>query len=247
MFYFRITYRLVLLVLWAVIMGCIAFVPCVLFRKWKSVGKVARVGQIWFLGMTKILGLKIDLQGNHDTAAGLIVSNHLSYYDILVLGATFPLRFTPKSEIASWPILGWFFHLGRPIWVKRNSPHSSRKTLKEIVNTLKHDVSLCIFPEGTTSDGKNGLIDFKSTPFEAAVGANCPAVPVLIHYEEKGDPVCWYGDITLTPHLWKVFAMKEVKAELHILNHIYPDGDGRKELTARVHKQMDDEYRKLYS
>jgi len=209
--------------------------------------RLANAAKIWSRGLSKILNIKIKVHGNIDNVNGLIVSNHLSYIDILVTGTVFPLRFTPKSDIADWPFLGWFIRCSKPIWIDRKSRHSSQKALNEFINTLRSNINLIIFPEGTTTDGKNGLLPFKSTTFEAAVKGNLPVYPILIHYKEDTDNlISWHDDTSLLEHVSKVFGMKKIKTEVHILDPIFPLSKKRKAFSSEVHKIMNAEYRKRY-
>ncbi len=248
--FFRRLYRTSLLLLWFVTMFFYALAVRFICGKggYAATKRLTNAARVWGSGLSKILNIKIKVYGNTDKVHGLIVSNHLSYVDILVTATVFPLRFTPNSDIANWPFLGWFIRCSKPIWIDRKSKQSSKKTLQEFINTLRNNINLIIFPEGTTTDGKNGLLPFKSTTFEAAVKGNLPVYPILIHYKEDLDHlVSWYGDVTLLSHLWKVFGMKEIEAEVHILNPIPPSSKCRKDYSAEVHKIMNAEYRKRYS
>ena len=221
-----------------------------LFHKRSSTNttrRLTKAAKVWGTGLSKILNIKIKVHGDPNAVKGLIVSNHLSYVDILTTATVFPLRFTPKAEIANWPFLGWFIRISKPIWVNRASRQTAKKTLSEFVYTLKNDMNLIIFPEGTTTDGKDGLLPFKSTTFKAAVRAECPVTPILIHYREnEKNLICWYGDLALLTHLWKVFGMKRIDAEVHILETVSHVSTDRKVFAARIHKIMETEYKRLY-
>jgi lyso-ornithine lipid O-acyltransferase len=250
MAYFRCLYRFILLILWFFVMLFYALIVRFLGGQggYTAIRRLTKAAKIWSKGLSKILNIKIKVYGKSVNVKGLIISNHLSYIDILVAGTIFPLRFTPKSDIANWPFLGWFIRCSKPIWVDRTSKRSSQKTLNEFINTLQHNINLLIFPEGTTTDGKEGLLPFKSTTFEAAVKGNLSVYPILIHYKEDANNlISWYDDTTLFDHVWKVFGMKQIEAEVHILNTIAPPSTDRKTFSSEVHKVMDTEYRKRYS
>ena len=247
--YFRRIYRVILLLLWFIIMYFVALFVRFLGGKggYTATRRLSKTAKIWGRGICKILNIKIKVNGNINNVRGLIVSNHLSYIDILATATVFPLRFTPKSDIAHWPFLGWFIRCSKPIWIDRQSRQSSQKTLNEFIGTLQNNINLLIFPEGTTTDGKNGLLPFKSTTFEAASKSNLPVYPILLHYtEDRNNILCWYGDATLLGHLWKVFGMKQVDAKINLLDTMYPTSNDRKKISSEVHKIMDTEYRKLY-
>lgn len=244
MTFFRRLYRISALFLWFSLTGAIALFLC--FGGWKAVKRITRITRLWGKGITHILNLHIHIKGEiQNVHGGLIVSNHLSYLDIIVYSAVFSIRFSPKSDIAHWPFLGWFIFLSRPIWVDRISKQTSEKTLKNFTETMKREILLIVFPEGTSTDGENGICPFKSTPFEAAVSENFPVFPVLIRYNEYQNTVCWFGKMTLLPHLWRILGLPSIDAKLHILPPVYPEGKTRKELAEYVHSLMDYEYRKI--
>ena len=221
---------------------------CWVLPKWKSVKALTAVSQIWAYGAGRIFGLKIKIYGSRRSVHGLVVSNHMSYVDILLLGSIFPLRFAPKSDVAKWPILGWILGSSRPIWVDRSSKYASLNTMKEFSETVKNGINLIAFPEGTTSDGKGELFPFKSTPFEAAIHGNVPICPVLIVYEQ--DNISWARDdnTPLIIHVWKVLQMFQIKAELHILKPVMPPAGGRrKELCKDVYNIMNERYIEIIS
>ena len=248
--YLRRIYRIIMIILWLFVMYFYALAVRFLGGKsgYVAVKRLSKAAKVWGYGLSKILNIEISIHGNVDNVNGLIVSNHLSYIDILVTATVFPLRFTPNTEIANWSFLGWFLKCSRPIWIDRKSRQSSRKTLNEFINTLKNDINLIIFPEGTTTDGKSDLLPFKSTTFEAAVKGNLPVYPILIHYkEEAGTSICWYGDTTLTSHTWKCFGLKKIETEIHILEPVFPLSKNRKIFSKEVHEIMNTEYQKLCS
>jgi 1-acyl-sn-glycerol-3-phosphate acyltransferase len=212
---------------------------------WGGIKRVSYIARIWGSGIARIIGLDVRIHGDPNRVhGGIIISNHQSYLDIIVHASVFPIRFAPKAEIATWPFLGWFLALSRPIWVRRESKQSSFRTLEEYRETLEHDINLIIYPEGTTSDGKR-LLPFKSTPFEAVSSGKFNIWPILVRYhEEPGRPtLCWYGDMTLLPHCWEILGRKSIRADLHILDPLSPPpGLRRKELAVLAHSRMEEEF-----
>ncbi len=249
MAHFRRLYRIILILFWFFIMTFYALFIRFCCGKGgiEATKRLSKAARVWGAGLTRILNIQVKLYGNTNNVKGLIVSNHLSYMDILVTASTFPLRFTPKAEISKWPFLGWFIGISDPIWIDRNSRQSSKKTLNEFIETLKNEINLIIFPEGTTTDSKVELLPFKSTTFEAAAKGQLPIYPILLHYKEDDDHIIsWFGDATLLPHVWKVIGMKKIEAEVHILDPIISHGKNRKEFSHAAHEAMNSEYKKLY-
>jgi len=223
-------------------------IPYQFTGKWNSIKKISRCTQLWSKGMARIINLRVKVSGDIPAEMGaLVVSNHMSYLDIIMHGSIMPLRHAPKSDIAKWPVLGWYIGLSRPIWIDRTSKQSSESTMRDYAETMKRGMHLIVYPEGTTTDGKSGVLPFKSAPFEAAVSADAPILPVITRYRQaSGEPtVCWYGDMKLLPHAWQVLKLSSIEAELRFLQPIFPEGRSRKELAEFVHGVITKEYKSL--
>ncbi len=246
MAFFRRIYRMIAIVLWLMLLALLS-VPD-RFRGWKGRKKIGRFTQLWLGGVARIINLRVHIHGNaRGTESGLVVSNHLSYVDIIAHGVVFPLRFTSSTEVAKWPFIGWIIGLNHPVLVDRTSPSSSKKARRDFAKTINKGLYLIVYPEGTSTDGKNGILPFKSTSFEAATDGGMPVIPVLTRYREVPGraTVCWYGDMTFLPHVWGVLGHSSMDVELYFLPPIYPEGRNRKELAAYVHGIMDREYRQI--
>ena len=245
---FRRIYRLFAILLWMILVALLSM-PHRLKGGWKSIKDISNFTHLWNKGLAKIINLRVKVSGHIPSApGGVVVSNHLSYIDIVTHGSVLPLRYSPKSDIKRWPVLGWYLGLSRPIWTNRISKKASKKTLRDFAKTVNKGMYLIVYPEGTSTDGNSGILPFKSTSFEAAITVNAPIIPVLIHYKKRrGEAtVCWYGDMMLLPHVWKVLGFPSIEAGLHFLRPILPEGRSRKELASYVHDLMAREYARLY-
>jgi len=239
-------YRIFALVAWSLFIALLSM-PYQIRGGWRSIKRISRITQLWSKGVARIIGLRVTISGNiPETRGGLVVSNHVSYLDIIAHGSVLPLRCSPKTEIAQWPVLGWYVGLNRPIWTDRESRQASQKTLRDFTKTMKRGIFLIVYPEGTSTDGKKGILPFKSTSFEAAITGNAPVIPVITRYKEiRGEPsVSWYGEMTLLPHIWQVLARPRIEARLRFLPPILPNGRSRKEFAAHLHSIMSDAYAK---
>ena len=246
---FRRLYRIPAIVFWAAGNALFVLFGRPFFRNRGA--RLAEQTRIWAAGLASILGIRLRLFGTPEgkkKVSGLVVSNHTGYVDILAEAAAFGMKFTPKSEIRSWPVLGGYVQLSDPIWIDRSSPRKSAKTLEEFRDTLRNGIPLLVYPEGTSTDGRSGLRPFKSTSFETVVGTDIPIQPVLIFYRtEKNDTSpAWYGDMTLLPHLWKILGNGKTLCELHVLEPYHaPAGADRKQIMTEVRDRMSTEYEAL--
>lgn len=246
---FRRFYRIPAIVFWAAGNALFVLLGRPFFRNRGA--RLAEQTRIWAAGLTSILGIELHLHGapeGKDKVSGLVVSNHTGYVDILAEAAAFGMRFTPKAEIRSWPILGAYVQLSEPVWIDRTSPRKSAEVLEEFRRTLRNGIPLLVYPEGTSTDGRSGLKPFKSTSFETVVGTDIPIRPVLIFYRIEKDDIspAWYGDMTLIPHLWKFLGNGKTVCELHLLEPYHvPAGADRKQIMNEVRERMAAQYDRI--
>jgi lyso-ornithine lipid O-acyltransferase len=162
-----------------------------------------------------LIGVRIHLSGITPQGRSLVVSNHVSWLDISVLGAVMPLSFIAKSEVAGWPVIGTFAKLQRSIFIDRARKKETLAANHAIARRLTKGDVMVLFAEGTTSDG-NRVMPFRSSLIgaaQAALGANDDSIslqPLAIVYTHRnGLPltrrdrphIAWYGDMALGPHL----------------------------------------------
>jgi 1-acyl-sn-glycerol-3-phosphate acyltransferase len=204
--------------------------------------------------LCRLFGIKIRIVGKPVTGRGvLVVANHTSYFDILVLSASLPVSFVAKMEVGSWPLFGLMSKLQRSVFVDRSKRSEAAKSAVEIRNRLKSGDALVLFPEGTTSDG-NHILPFKSAlmgAVESEVGIRAdgtvqhvPVQPVSVSYvgfygiplgRENRPFYAWYGDMELTSHVWEAFKTGplDVVVEFHEPLQVGP-GFGRKQLAVKA-------------
>ena len=243
---FRRLYRIPAIIFWAAGNALFVIFGRPFFRNREV--KIAEQTRIWAAGLTAILGIELRLFGvpaGKHKVSGLVVSNHTGYVDILAEAAAFGMRFTPKVEIRSWPVLGAYVQLSNPVWIDRTSPRKSAEVLEQFRETLRAGIPLLVYPEGTSTDGRSGLKPFKSTSFETVVGTDIHIQPVLLFYRtgKKDISPAWYGDMTLIPHLWKLLGNGRTVCEIHLLEpYRAPDGADRKRIMNEVRERMVEQY-----
>ena len=204
--------------------------------------------RFWAKVTILILNLKVRVVGDAEKfSGGLIVANHQSYLDILVLASTFKIRFAPKAEMRRWPLIGFMTQCNQPVWIDRSTPSKAKVSAEAMSRTMESGQAMMGFPEGTTSDGKEGLLPFKSTSFQAVIDSKSAVLPVIISYDDfcRSD-VQWFGHRSFLPHVWQVLGMKKIEAAIHILEPVLPQMDEeRKALAARVYDIMNEKWRSL--
>ena len=184
----------------------------------RTLERRARWVQQSALGMLKSLNIKYEVEGQPATR-GLVVCNHLSYIDILVLSAAMPCFFVAKMEIGGWPFFGNAARCGGTIFVDRSSLASAQSVAEQMTERLKLSIPIpvLLFPEGTSTDGTQ-VIRFHSRLIDPATSLRVPITTAAVRYVLEGGmeerELCWYGDETFVNHLWKVLGVAGFEAEL---------------------------------
>lgn len=179
----------------------------------------------WFYKiLCRIYRLRINVKGKVSSKEPVMfVANHVSYLDIMVLGAVLPGSFISKAEVKKWPVIGWLGTLSGTVYVdrKKSAAGGHLKALEDAVDGGKN---LIIFPEGTTSEGKE-VMQFKSSLFKIAETRKITIQPVTVNYTHiNGLPIqanerlkiAWIGDMELAPHMKELFSLGIIRAEVII-------------------------------
>lgn len=162
----------------------------------------------------KMFGLKPEICGEIPWR-GLLISNHLSYLDILLISSITPAVFVSKREVKFWPVFGQFAQMAGTLFVDRRHRLQVGEMNSEIQNALDAGALVVLFPEGTSSNGET-VLPFKSALLEPAVGQTHPVSVAAIQYAlddgDAGDEVCYWGDDTFFPHMLNLLGKRAVKA-----------------------------------
>jgi 1-acyl-sn-glycerol-3-phosphate acyltransferase len=149
-------------------------------------------------------------------SSGLVVSNHLSYLDILFFASAMPCIFVSKSEVLSWPLIGILARCGGTVFVERGRTQGVDEPASEIADALTLGVPVVLFPEGTSTDGST-VLPFRTALFQPAIAAESPILPAAIRYSVDGGveaDLCYYGEITFLPHLFGALAYPKIEAKI---------------------------------
>ena len=183
-----------------------------------------------------IAGVRVKLVDGHKLPTGmggtLVVSNHLSYIDVLVISSLMPTLFVTSVEVEQSPLLGQICKAGGSYFVERRSPVRLARELIELRGVLKSgDAHLVVFPEATSSDGE-GILLFKNALFDSAVKARVPVQPLCLRYTRANqcpvdrvlrDSIFYYGDMTFFDHFKRFLSLSSLEVELVALDPIPVD------------------------
>ena len=210
-----------------IIACCIIFFPINLFARILNIQLLGRKNAKYFCKtMLLILGVKVKLHGHIPKGTVFYISNHISYIDILGLGAFLEASFTPKKELSTWFFVNLMIFLSYSIYIERN-PKKVKSQIHTILKHLKKARSIIIFPESTTGNGKE-ILPFKSSLFETIFHCKKNIYPITIKYHTKN--IAWYGDMTIIPHALQVLAMKKIIMHIYIDNPIDTKNLSRKDM-----------------
>jgi lyso-ornithine lipid O-acyltransferase len=155
------------------------------------------------------LGIRYSVFGT-PPGHGLVVCNHLSYLDILILSAAMPCFFVAKMEIGGWPIFGKAARNVGTIFLDRSSMSSATSVAEQMTERFKLPIPVLLFPEGTSTDGSQ-VLRFHSRLIDPATSTGTQITTAAIRYMiEDGTPereLCWYGGASFTPHLLKALGV----------------------------------------
>ncbi len=189
--------------------------------------------------LLRIFKTEIRTSGTIPTS-GLLVSNHLSYVDILVISTITPAMFVAKREVKSWPVFGMFAKMGGTLFVDRERRTRVGHTTNEIQAALDQGALVVLFPEGTSSDGKT-VLPFKSSLLEPATRQAHALFASLVQYElddgDVGEEVCYWKDMTLVPHLINLLSKRTIRASVRF-TQLRESSTDRKELAKQLHSEI---------
>lgn len=158
----------------------------------------------WHQRLLRCLGVRVRADGVV-VGGNLLVANHVSWLDIPVIGSQASSRFLSKAEVRRWPLIGWMSELAGTVFITRGA-HQIANVVEGIHAHLQAGQPVVIFPEGTTSDGRE-VLRFHPRLFAICQQTGVAVQPVVLHYGSgpEPDPVApFLGDDTLVAHLWRL-------------------------------------------
>jgi 1-acyl-sn-glycerol-3-phosphate acyltransferase len=188
----------------------------------------------WSRKLLVLLRIDARVEGRLDAHRGnvLIVANHVSWLDIVVLNALQPSRFVAKAELARWPLVGRLIRDAGTIFVTRERRHDTRRVNHDAARALAAGDVVAVFPEGTTTDGMT-LLRFHASLLQPVVDSHGHVQPVAIRYlDGEGVPSTApvYGDETFAASFWRVCGERALVAQLTAIDAMPARQAHRREL-----------------
>ncbi len=178
----------------------------------------SRTRRAWYDRALWIAGVRFRIHGEPPRRPSLVVSNHVSWLDIPLIGAALDPCFLSKAEIARWPVIGWLARQHDTRFIERGA-HQASAHVEAMQAGLDEGRHFVVFPEGTTSRGEF-VRRFHPRLFAAVTGTRHPVQPVALAYERTPDgavPVSYSGGDRLIPNVWRLLCRRETRVDLHFL------------------------------
>ena len=176
--------------------------------------------QAWALQLLALWGVHLKVLGQPVVSGpALIVANHISWLDILVIHAARYCRFVSKSDIREWPLVGMLATGAGTLYIERTRRKDAVRMVRDMAVAMQDGDVLAVFPEGTTSDGR-GLLPFHANLIQSAIDAGAPVQPMSLKFVDARTGVltyapCYIGDDTLVGSIWRTLTASPITAVVH--------------------------------
>jgi 1-acyl-sn-glycerol-3-phosphate acyltransferase len=220
-------------------------------NRWKI---LSRLNRNYTLLLRLILNIKVTIAGDEgqlERGGYVIIANHVSYVDGIVLGSIFPIVFVSKREVKKWPIVGQWNVLCGTIFINRQRKNEVGALVREMTRKLRQEANILLFPEGTSTNGEK-MLPFQTVPLAAPLRSRSIIVPVTLAYTTideqpvtavNRDFVYWYGDMDFVTHFWDLLGRRGVEVLVTLQPKIecfrYADNSaGRKKLAEDCYNRV---------
>ncbi len=204
----------------------------------------ARV-QAWAAAMLQGVGIELVLHGR-PSAQGpvLLVANHLSWLDIVVLHACRYCRFVSKADIRHWPLVGTLASGAGTLYIERESRRDAHRVVHHMVERLRQGDVLAVFPEGTTGDGIT-MKPFHANLLQAAISADAPVQPLALRFVDADSGQTSFApryidDDSIFVSIWETLCVARLRAEVTVGECQHAQGRDRRAWAADLQAQIAD-------
>lgn len=202
--------------------------------------------QKWARMVALIVNMKVHAIGRPPRPPFFLVSNHLSYIDIIAYFTQVHCIFIAKAELASWPLFGWLSKTANTVFIDRNNNKDIPRVNALIEKAIHASDGVIIFPESTSSKG-SGILPFKSPLLEYAAAKSFPVSFATIHYRTgTSDPpaylsVSWWGNMTFIPHFLNFLKLSRVDVTI-TFGATTVQGNDRKSLAQDLWRRLNEQF-----
>ena len=214
--------------------------------------KASKIRVSRFFNGLLLMILPVDLHYDGDDlvhgGSFLIVANHLSYLDVIVICSLYPACFITSVEMRGVPFLGWICRATGCLFVERRNRDRLDDEVTEIASQLASGNHVMLFPEGTSGDGA-GVARFRKPLFRAAIKAGSKVAAICINYLEidgvpvslaNRDSLFWYGKMTFFKHFLSVLKMRTIAVRVSLMEIITTSPEVKtEELAGEAHRAVE--------
>jgi 1-acyl-sn-glycerol-3-phosphate acyltransferase len=200
--------------------------------------------QLWAGRMLEVLGIELVVYGRPPQQGPiLLVANHISWLDILVMHAARHCRFVSKADVKRWPLIGTLATGAGTLYIERESRRDAMRVVHHMAHSLHNGEIVAVFPEGTTSDGMN-MLPFHANLLQAAISSQALAQPVGLRFVdaqtgETSLAPCYIGDDTLFGSLWRTLTAPGIKAVVRYGRPQHAQGRDRRRFASDLRDAVD--------
>jgi len=177
--------------------------------------------QWWSAKMLRLMGIAMQVEGRVHEGGTLLVANHVSWLDINALHAVVPqARFVSKADIQSWPLVSQLANAADTLYLQRERKRDALRVVHVVAQALTEGQLVAVFPEGTTSDGRE-LLPFHANLLQAPIATGTPIQPVALRFSDARERISrsveFVGATTLVESLWRVACAERLVAHITLL------------------------------
>ncbi len=200
--------------------------------KWGAEGAVWIHG--WCRRIVRVLGFRCEVEGRIPSG-GAVVSNHLSYLDILLYSSVQPFVMVAKTEVRGWPLLGWLTAQAGTVYVQRGGGPKTHPTVNAaMAEAYRSGLPVLFFPEGTTTNGA-GVLAFRRGLFHSVLNNGVSLRTAALRYSLEtcsvnrgatvGEDVCWWGEMGFASHMFKLLGLRGLRVQIRFGGEVVQRSD----------------------
>ena len=247
---YKTVFAVIILLIYFLTAFCLLIFPINKYKRKRALG-----GLYGFLSaiLIRLIGVKVNLINNDNYSKDktwYIMSNHVSFLDILILITKFKTVFITSLEMKKRFLLGQICIMAGAVFVDRRKITTLKDEIPEISEALKNNVNVCLFPESTCANGVE-LMPFKAALMSAVSGTPAEVLPIVVMYREINNrpfapddfqEIGYFGGMKFASQFIKLLTLKSLEADIEILVPFAPENLDRKEIRDKVFERISARY-----
>jgi 1-acyl-sn-glycerol-3-phosphate acyltransferase len=188
----------------------------------------------WCRRIVRALGFQCTVEG-WIPHGGVVVSNHLSYLDILLYSSVRPFVMVAKTEVRGWPLMGWITSRAGTVYVERGGGPTTWPAVNAAMSeAYRSGLPVLFFPEGTTTNGA-GVLPFRRGLFHSVLNNWVPLRTAALRYSlerravnggaKVGEDVCWWGEMGFVSHVFRVLGLRGLSVQVRFGDEVLERAD----------------------